>query len=109
MIAAGRHGEPTVEERPKVDNPADESVTTGGTSPGAKAQGRPISRSMIGLGFDFAGSFVGFVFVGFWVGRYYGSEKWGVVIGSALGLIGGFYNLLRQALRQAPRDDEPGD
>lgn len=109
-MSAGRRGEPPLDERAKVDKSADESAAAGASDPGQNAprrRSRQLSRSMVGIGFDFAGAFVGFVFVGFWIGRYYGSEKWGVVVGAVLGLIGGFYNLLRQALRQAPKDDEP--
>lgn len=58
------------------------------------------------MGFDFAGAVGGFVFFGYWIGRHYGSERWGVLIGAVLGLVGGMYNLIRQALRASREMDE---
>ncbi len=56
---------------------------------------------------------VGFVLVGYWIDRRYDSAPKGVLIGAALGIIGGGYNMLRTALkvsRQVNREEkEDGD
>lgn len=67
------------------------------------------------LGFNFAASVAGFFFVGYAIDRWYETSPWGVLIGTLLGLVGGMYNLIRQALaasKQAHREDvqaNPGD
>ncbi|HNQ22887.1 MAG TPA: AtpZ/AtpI family protein [Phycisphaerae bacterium] len=59
-----------------------------------------------GLGVEFAAAVLGFTLVGYWIDRHYGCGPWGVVIGVALGLIGGMYNLVRQALVASREADE---
>ena len=69
-----------------------------------------------GLGIEFAAAVVGFTLVGCWVDYHFQCRPWGVVVGVLLGLIGGFYNLIRQSLaavreverRSADRDDDGG-
>lgn len=70
---------------------------------------RPAWLRLSGMGFEFAAAIVGFVLVGYWVDRHYGSAPKGVLIGAALGIIGGGYNMLRTALqasRQANREEK---
>jgi F0F1-type ATP synthase assembly protein I len=50
------------------------------------------------IGFEFAAAVGGFALVGFWIDRRYETGPWGVIIGAALGLIGGTYNLIRQSM-----------
>lgn len=50
------------------------------------------------VGFEFAVVVAGFALVGYCVDSRYGSEPWGVVIGAALGLLGGSYNLIRESV-----------
>lgn len=38
-------------------------------------------------------------FVGTWLDRRYGWEPWGVMVGSMLGLAGGMYLLIKDAIR----------
>lgn len=59
---------------------------------------RPTSSRLAGLGFEFAAAVAGFTLLGYWVGKYFGNAALGIVIGAALGLIGGMYNLLRATL-----------
>ena len=62
-----------------------------------------------GIGFEFAAAVIGFVLVGYWIDRKYGCGPKGVLIGAALGILGGGYNLLRTALkasRQMDRDEK---
>lgn len=59
------------------------------------------------MGVEYAAALAGFGLAGYWIDRHYGSGPWGVVIGAALGLIGGTYNLIRQstaAFRQFDQD-----
>ena len=60
------------------------------------------------LGVEFVVVVVGFALVGLWVDRHCDSEPWGVLIGAALGLVGGTYNLIRASLA-AFRELEKGD
>jgi len=53
---------------------------------------------VLGIGFELAAAVAGFTLVGYWVDRHYQVGPWGVLIGLALGLIGGMYNLIRQSL-----------
>lgn len=51
-----------------------------------------------GVGIEFVAAVGGFAAVGFWIDRHYDSGPWGLVIGAALGLIGGTYNLIRESM-----------
>lgn len=51
-----------------------------------------------GIGIEFAAAVGGFAALGYWIDRHYDSGPWGLVIGAALGLIGGTYNLIRQSM-----------
>jgi F0F1-type ATP synthase assembly protein I len=39
----------------------------------------------------------GLAFFGYWIGRYYGNGALGLLIGAAVGIVGGMYNLIRAA------------
>lgn len=73
--------------KPQSDRPDD----------GGKRE-RPEWLRWSGVGFEFAGAVAGFALIGWWLDGRYGWSPWGVVIGAALGLIGGTYNLIRQSL-----------
>ena len=51
-----------------------------------------------GIGVEFAAAVAGLTLVGYWVGRHWNCNPWGVLIGAMLGLIGGMYNLIRKSL-----------
>lgn len=62
-----------------------------------------------GLGFELVGAVAGFTLIGYWIDRHYGSQPWGLVGGLVFGLVGGFYNLVKQSLqavRAARSEDE---
>ena len=59
---------------------------------------KPTWARYSGVGIEFAAALAGFALVGYWIDRRYGTDPWGIVIGAALGLIGGTYNLVRQSL-----------
>jgi hypothetical protein len=54
-----------------------------------------------GLGFEFVCAVAGFLLVGIWIDRHFGSGQAATLICLLLGLIGGFYNLIRGASRLA--------
>ncbi len=68
-----------------------------------------------GMGTEFAAAVAGFAFVGYWIDRHYGSQPWGVLVGAALGLTGGTYNLVRSSMKafaqieQDKQDSESDD
>lgn len=71
--------------------------------------GKPKFRGMrsAGLGIEFAAAVAGLTLLGYWIDRRYATEPWGLLIGAALGLIGGTYNMVREALTTARSSREP--
>jgi len=67
------------------------------------------SAGAYGLGFELACAVAGFVLVGIWIDRHYSSGPWGTLICFFLGLIGGFYNLIRATSRLSKRTRPGGD
>jgi len=70
------------------------------------------------MGFELAAVIVGLTLVGLWVDRRFGTGPTGLLIGAGLGIVGGFYNFIREALRMnreqrskrgAERAREPDD
>lgn len=57
-----------------------------------------------GLGIELAASLIGFTLLGLWIDQKFATGPWGTLICVVVGLIGGFYNFIRAALRamQAP-------
>jgi len=66
--------------------------------PGKQIQRGDAARAY-SLGFELVCAVAGFVLVGIWIDRHYSSGPWGTLICLCLGLIGGFYNLIRGAAR----------
>ena len=61
-----------------------------------------------GVGLELAGATAGLALVGYWVDSKYGTSPWGILIGVAIGIVGGLYNLVREslaAIREAKDDD----
>jgi ATP synthase protein I len=54
-----------------------------------------------GVGVELAAAVAGFTLVGYWIDRHFGSAPWGMIVGLALGLVGGLYNLVRESLAAA--------
>lgn len=61
-----------------------------------------------GVGLELAGAVAGFALLGYWVDRHYATEPWGLVVGVALGFVGGLYSLVKQSL-QAVREAKAED
>jgi len=65
-----------------------------------------------GVGLELAGAVAGFALVGYWIDRHYGTSPWGLVVGVVLGIVGGLYNFVKEALRatrEAQQDDRDGE
>ncbi len=60
-----------------------------------------------GMGFEFAAAIGAFMLMGWWVDRHWGIEgRKGLLIGTLIGVIGGTYNFIREAvgaLRESER------
>ena len=61
---------------------------------------------LAGQGFELAGAVLGFALVGYWIGRYYGDARIGLLIGAVLGIVGGLYNLIRASLRAVKKQQD---
>jgi ATP synthase protein I len=57
--------------------------------------------SLAGTGMELLGSLLVFLLVGYWIDRHFGTEPWGIVICSTIGIVGGLYNLIRKEMRAA--------
>jgi F0F1-type ATP synthase assembly protein I len=73
--------------------------------------GPPLSR-YANMGVEFAAAVMGFSLLGWWIDYHWHIERhWGVVVCGLLGVVGGLYNLLRQAIaaaHEANRHVSPG-
>ena len=54
---------------------------------------------LAGLGMELAGAVVGGSLLGYWLDARSGTSPRWLIIGAAIGVVGGLYNLIRQALR----------
>lgn len=63
---------------------------------------------VLGVGLQFAGAIVLFLFAGKWVDSKLGTAPWFLLLGVLIGLIGGFISLYRQLnTPRPPRDGSP--
>jgi F0F1-type ATP synthase assembly protein I len=70
---------------------------------------RPMaSARYAGMGVELAGAIIGLTLLGYWIDRHYATEPAGVIIGAAVGIVGGLYNFIRQALRLTAETPPPG-
>lgn len=64
----------------------------------------------MGMGMELVASIIGPTLLGWWLDGKFGTEPWLVVTGMLLGLVGGFYNLLKALLslgsQEPGKDDE---
>ncbi|HEX2252404.1 MAG TPA: AtpZ/AtpI family protein [Thermoanaerobaculia bacterium] len=51
-----------------------------------------------GIGFELVAAVGALMLMGWWIDRHFGTTPWALVIGAVVGLIGGMYNLVREAL-----------
>jgi len=59
--------------------------------------------SYAGIGMELAGAIIGLTLAGYWVDYKFGTEPTGLIVGATLGIIGGFYNFIRQAIQLTRR------
>jgi len=57
------------------------------------------------MGLELAASIVGLTLVGYWLDRSFQTGRTWLIVGACLGIVGGMYNFLRQAVQLA-REDE---
>jgi len=50
------------------------------------------------MGLELAAAIVGLTLAGWWVDYRFGTGRKGILVGAILGIVGGFYNFLKQAL-----------
>lgn len=50
------------------------------------------------MGVELAASIVGLTLLGLWIDHRFGTRPVGILVGAGLGIVGGFYNFMRQAL-----------
>jgi F0F1-type ATP synthase assembly protein I len=67
---------------------------------------------LAGLGMELAGAIIGGCLLGYWLDRRFGTAPRWLMVCTLIGVVGGLYNLVRQALRettrmQRRRDDGP--
>jgi F0F1-type ATP synthase assembly protein I len=64
-----------------------------------------------GIGLELAGATAGLALLGYWIDSKFGTSPWGILIGVAIGIVGGLYNLIRESLtavREAEDEDAKG-
>lgn len=65
------------------------------------------------MGFELVAAVAGFCLLGYWIDRRYDTSPWGLLICAICGLVGGFYNFIRTALKAfsppASSGSEPTD
>jgi F0F1-type ATP synthase assembly protein I len=59
-----------------------------------------------GIGFEFAGAVLFFLLVGYFVDRHWKCSPAGIVTGSILGIVVGFYHFIKQTLLAKKIDDK---
>lgn len=64
------------------------------------------------LGAELAFAIIGLTLAGLWIDQRFGTEPKGLVIGATIGVVGGMYNFIRQALnlmKSSPRATEKNE
>ena len=68
------------------------------SGPGRKRSNWPGMARYAGMGLELAGAIIALTLVGLWVDYKFGTGSKGVITGALLGIVGGLYNFIRQAL-----------
>jgi ATP synthase protein I len=76
------------------------------------------SMRLAGLGVELAAGLGAAVLLGYWIDRRFGTSPWGLLTCAAIGIVGGLYNVIRQAVQESSsppgsrrhrEGDGPGD
>lgn len=59
---------------------------------------RSVALRYATLGTELGFSIVGLTLLGYWVDWHFGTGRAGVIVGASLGIVGGLYNFIRQAI-----------
>ncbi|MBN2445092.1 MAG: AtpZ/AtpI family protein [Phycisphaerae bacterium] len=51
------------------------------------------------MGMELAAAIVGLTLAGYWVDLHFQTQPRGLLVGAILGVVGGFYNFIREALQ----------
>lgn len=54
-----------------------------------------------GIGLELAGSIIGLTLAGYWIDLKFDTQPTGLTVGASLGIIGGMYNFIRQAVQMS--------
>ncbi len=60
----------------------------------------------LGLGTELAASVVGMLLIGYFLDKHFGTSPWLLLTGAAVGLIGGFYNFIKEIQKLSKRDNK---
>lgn len=60
----------------------------------------------MGLGTELAASVAGMLLVGYFLDKHFNTSPWLLLIGAAAGLIGGFFNFIKEVQRLSKRDSK---
>ena len=66
--------------------------------PSPKPEPNPLR--FIGVGVELAGAVGGMALLGYAFDQWKGTEPWGVLVGSMLGVVGGLYNLVKKVTQE---------
>jgi ATP synthase protein I len=64
-----------------------------------------------GIGLELAGATAGLALLGYWIDSKFGTSPWGILICVVIGIVGGLYNLVKEAMAAASqaREDDARD
>jgi len=58
---------------------------------------------LAGMGVELAGTILVGCLLGYWIDRRFGTGPWGLVVCACIGVVGGLYNMIRQAVHEMLR------
>ncbi len=61
----------------------------------------------LGLGTELAASVAGMLLLGYFLDKHFNTSPWLLLVGAAAGLIGGFYNFIKEVQRLGKSDTKP--
>jgi len=73
---------------------------------GAGSGSAPGWRQYAGMGTELAGAICGLTLLGLWIDRHYGTGNKATITGVTIGMVGGMYNFLRQAVALSRRMEQ---